>query len=193
MKKYIVYKHTAPNGKVYIGITCRLKQRWSRNGFYYRDQYFGRAILKYGWDNIVHEVLFTDLTKEEACKKEIELIAQYKSNNPKFGYNIASGGDIPWNLGKTFENYHSDETRRKMSESHKGKPSPIKGRKRSDEFKQKLKDYQYRPILQLDKEGNVIGEFNNIKDVYTKTGIAVSRCLSGKYKTAGGYCWRWKN
>lgn len=193
MQKYVVYKHTAPNGKVYIGITCKLKARWSGSGYYYKGQYFGRAILKYGWDNIKHEILFENLTKEEACQKEIELIAQYKSNDPNFGYNIAPSGNIPWNAGRTFEKYHSDETRKKMSESHKGKPAPSKGCKRSEEYKQNLRNYQYRPILQMDKEGNIIGEFNNIKDVYIKTGIGVSRCLSGKFKTAGGYYWRWKN
>lgn len=192
MQKYTVYKHTAPNGKVYIGITCRLKQRWSRNGFYYTGQYFGKAILKYGWDNIKHEILFEGLTKEEACQKEIELIAEYKSNQREFGYNVAPGGEIPWNAGKIGIFHHSEDTRRKMSESHAGKPAPSKGCKRSEEFKQKLRNYQYRPILQIDEDGNVIGEFDNIKDVYIKTGIGVSRCLSGKFKTAGGYHWRWK-
>ena len=192
MQKYTVYKHTAPNNKVYIGITCRLKQRWGGNGYHYSRQYFGRAILKYGWDNIEHEILFSDLTKEEAKAKEIELIKLYKSNNPDYGYNITPGGDIPWNAGRTFEKYHSDETRKKMSESHKGKPAPSKGCHRSDEFKQKLRDYQYHPILQIDKNGKVVNEFNNIKDVYVKTGVAVSRCLSGKFKTAGGYYWKWK-
>ena len=173
MQKYTVYKHTTPNDKVYIGITCRLKQRWSRNGFYYTGQYFGKAILKYGWDNIKHEILYSGLTKEEACQKEIELIARYKSNNPEFGYNVAPGGEIPWNTGKIGIFHHSEDTRKKMSESHAGKPAPSKGCKRSEEFKQKLRNYQYRPILQIDEDGNVVGEFDNIKDVYIKTGIGV--------------------
>lgn len=30
---YYVYKHTFPNNKVYIGITCRtLEERWGKNG-----------------------------------------------------------------------------------------------------------------------------------------------------------------
>ena len=36
MKNFIVYKHTSPNGKVYIGITKQNpKQRWG-NGSGYR-------------------------------------------------------------------------------------------------------------------------------------------------------------
>lgn len=35
MKEYIVYKHTSPFGKVYIGITCQLPcQRWARGKGY---------------------------------------------------------------------------------------------------------------------------------------------------------------
>ena len=60
---YVVYKHTAPNGKVYIGITCRdPEERWA-NGKGYNGQYFGRAVKKYGWENFSHEKLFSDLTK----------------------------------------------------------------------------------------------------------------------------------
>lgn len=92
-KKYIVYKHTCPNKKVYIGVTCRNPSyRWN-NGKGYIGQMFYNAILKYGWDNIKHEILFDSLTKEEAEAKEVELIAAYKSNQREHGYNISSGGE----------------------------------------------------------------------------------------------------
>jgi hypothetical protein len=29
---YIVYKHTAPNGKCYVGMTCRTMERRARGG-----------------------------------------------------------------------------------------------------------------------------------------------------------------
>ena len=91
---YCVYKHTCPNGKVYIGITSgNPLKRWA-NGKGYENQYFYRAILKYGWDNIKHEILYTDFSKEEACEKEIELIALYKSNQRECGYNVNDGGYI---------------------------------------------------------------------------------------------------
>lgn len=53
---------------------------------------FFKAIQKYGWNNFEHKILFSDLDIETASKKERELIAKYKSNNKKFGYNIADGG-----------------------------------------------------------------------------------------------------
>ena len=55
------------------------------------------AINKYGWNNIKHIILFEGLTQEEACDKEVELIAKYKTNiyryGNAYGYNMTDGGD----------------------------------------------------------------------------------------------------
>lgn len=119
---YTVYKHTFPNGKVYIGITSLIpSKRCGHNGGKYLQKTNGKynqpplayAILKYGWENIQHEILFENLTQEEAKKKEIELIAQYKSNKKGFGYNIENGGN---SSGKV-----SEETKIKISNGNKGK------------------------------------------------------------------------
>lgn len=129
--KYCVYMHTSPSRKVYIGITrTSVEQRWKKGRGYKSQQYFWRAIQKYGWDNFKHEVLYENLTKSEAENMEIELIAQYKSNQKEFGYNIENGGSA---AGKI-----SDETRKKISESHKGMLSPNKGKPMSEEQKQKI-------------------------------------------------------
>lgn len=91
MKNFVVYKHTSPNGKVYIGITKQNPlYRWDNGMGYSGQPKFFRAIVKYGWDNIKHEILFTDLTEEEACAKEKELIQFYDS--AKSGYNASTGG-----------------------------------------------------------------------------------------------------
>ena len=93
MKNYCVYKHTCPNEKVYIGITCiEPKKRWS-NGHGYRNQHvFYKAIQEYGWKNMKHEIIFNNLTKEEAIKLEIETIKKYDSTNKEKGYNRTTGG-----------------------------------------------------------------------------------------------------
>ena len=130
-RNYTVYAHTAPNGKVYVGITGQKpEKRWKANGLGYQTQsYFFKAISKYGFDNFKHEILFENLSKEEAEQKEMELITLYKSNQPEFGYNIREGGSLSsWredskeklrqaNLGK----HHSEETKKKLSEINKGK------------------------------------------------------------------------
>ena len=111
---YCVYRHTNKfNNKVYIGITKRKPEdRWGVNGCNYKTSpHFYSAICKYGWDNFYHDILYNDISKEEACNKEIELIAYYDSMNPEFGYNMTTGGDCPT---------MSLASRKKLSESMQG-------------------------------------------------------------------------
>lgn len=107
-KHFTVYKHTTPNNKCYIGITGQKNylKRWQK-GFGYKGQVFFYAIEKYGWDNIKHEIIAEDLTEKEAQQLEIELIGKYKSNDPKYGYNISSGGKGTrhYNVGIVDENH----------------------------------------------------------------------------------------
>ena len=92
---YKVYKHTTPNSKVYIGITrTSIKKRWGEQGQQYKGQMFYNAIQKYGWDNIKHEVLYENLSEQQAKIMEMSLIHYYKSNNRQYGYNRTNGGDI---------------------------------------------------------------------------------------------------
>lgn len=111
---YKVYIHkNLINDKKYIGITKQNpKRRWNNGNGYKHNFYFYRAIKKYGWSNFEHLILFDNLAKEEAEQIEIELITYHKSTNPKFGYNIESGG----NVGKIL----TENTKRKISLSQKG-------------------------------------------------------------------------
>lgn len=121
---YTVYKHTSPSGKVYIGITNRNPvKRWGRQGIYYKgSKKFYNAIQKYGWDNILHEILFIHLTAEEAKIKEQELISHYKAFD--LSYNITDGGD--GSLGV----FPNEETRRKIGEKSKGRVPSIETRRK---------------------------------------------------------------
>lgn len=145
---FILYVHVTPNNKKYFGITkTTVENRWRTNGFGYATQVlFWRAIQKYGWENIQHIILADNLSKEWACKLEQDLIWKYKSNNSKYGYNVASGGDGPFgvtcsaetrekirqaNLGR----HHTEETKQKIS---KNSSHHNKGMKLSEERKEKL-------------------------------------------------------
>lgn len=115
---WTVYLHIVPNGKVYVGITSKeLIERWGKSGEGYSEQFFGRAIKKYGWDNIRHEILATTFSKEEAEQLEVYYIQKYNSTDTNYGYNRASGGCV--NSGFTFR--HTAEAKKKISEAGKGR------------------------------------------------------------------------
>lgn len=121
-KKWCVYMHTSPSGKVYIGITsCKPIERWGSDGRGYlgknkngefRQPAIANAINKYSnWDEWQHDIIAIDLSPAEAKQMEQELIIQYQSDDSNYGYNISPGGE-----GAKL----SEETRRKISESKKG-------------------------------------------------------------------------
>lgn len=125
MRTYYVYKHTTPSQKVYIGITKQEpEKRWKNGKGYDKDQIFRFAIEKYGWANIKHEILFEGLTEEEACEKEVELIAFYKSADRRYGYNVSLGGNT---------SSPTDEENAKRSESMRKKWGEPEYRKRATE------------------------------------------------------------
>lgn len=93
-RKYTVYIHQNQiNGKRYIGITAdTVQSRW-RNGAGYKNQVFGRAIEKYGWENFTHHIVAQNIDKHQAEQLEIALIKEFNTQDPAFGYNIAAGGN----------------------------------------------------------------------------------------------------
>lgn len=187
-EKYCVYKHTCPNGKVYIGITMQgIKRRWGNGHNYSRQKLFNSAIKKYGWDNIKHEVLFENLDETNAKEIEKRLIQEYKSFDSKYGYNISLGGE------GTYGYKISEEQRRKLSISHKGKTPPNKGVPMSEEQKKKIKATRIKkPVLCI--ETNIIHESILEASKQTKTDYCnILKCLKHKKycHTAGGYHWEY--
>ena len=94
---YCVYMHILLNDKrKYIGLTkhgSNPNRRWKNGRAYSNQSYFFRAINKYGWSAFRHEILFKNLTKEQAINKEQALIKLFQTQNPKYGFNVTSGGE----------------------------------------------------------------------------------------------------
>lgn len=90
--KFIVYKHTSPSGKSYIGVTNNLPRRnLAHQAPNSNSSFFYRAINKYGWDNFTHEVLETVNCREQANGLEIKYILEHNTLAPA-GYNLTTGG-----------------------------------------------------------------------------------------------------
>ena len=128
-RTYCVYKHTnRANGKVYIGVTSqRPRDRWDSGWGYQKNKHFWDAIQKSGWENFDHEILFRDLTQEEAFAKEQELILEYGSSDYRKGYNCSTGGECgavgcSGEKHHMYGKHHTEETRKRISLSKQGVP-----------------------------------------------------------------------
>lgn len=228
--EYYLYRHTRldNNQPFYIGIGSK---HLKTNGLFIN---YNRAMCAYGrnkhWNNIVNkynykvEILLESDDYEFIKQKEIEFIALYgRYWQNGILANVEEGGDhikknnwskitkdniVPYNKGLKM----SEETKKKISEKTKGRPSPLKGRKISEEHRQKLIKNglergisnkcrelagkgQMRKIIQLSLEGNFIKEWESIseaaKNLKTSTGN-INLVIKGKKKTIVGYVFVYK-
>lgn len=126
----LIYKITNnQNNKVYIGQTTRtLKERihnyknevkWHPN-----SRPIIRAMVKYGFDCFKFEILKDNIqSKEELDILERYYIKKYQSLVSEQGYNVELGGN---SVGK-----HSEETKKKISQSQLGEKNHMFGKKGS--------------------------------------------------------------
>jgi group I intron endonuclease len=75
------------------------------------------AIRKYGWSNFSREELYYSTDKQHALDMEDVFINLYETKGEK-GYNVTRGGQPGPPKGKY---HHSEETKKKMSGSMRGK------------------------------------------------------------------------
>lgn len=89
---YCVYVHINKiNGKMYVGQSCDLHERWRCQGKnYFNSIKFFHAIKKYGWNNFIHAVIKDSMFIDEADAVEKELIETFDTINN--GYNLKGGG-----------------------------------------------------------------------------------------------------
>lgn len=196
--------YTFPNGKKYIGITCR---RLSVRAGKYGQRYKGCprlwvAICKYGWDNIHKEILYSNLTKGEAEDLEIKLISEYNTIDKRHGYNVAKGGAT--NAGYK----HTEEWKRELGKRNSGNGNPFYGKHHTPDVVELLRENAKniskedrnkrvskfcKNVQQIDIDtGEVIATFKSVKEAIDKTGIThISECCLGKQTHSGGFKWEY--
>ena len=215
-KKYKVYKHTSPSGKVYIGITSTsVEKRWQNGKGYKSHKYFYSAISKYGWENIIHEIVADNLSRKEACKMEVELIKKYNSTNRLFGYNQSIGGESGacgvHPSQETLEKLRKASTGRKRGKEELEKFSAkMKGhivteetrKKISEALKNKIKNKSVyynkengckdcgKPTLCIET-GEIFASAMAASRHIGLSKTAVWNVVIGRKKTAGGYHWKY--
>ena len=179
MYNMIVYKATNKvNGKVYVGQTI---QSWSNRKAEHKNRHpdsrnhFHRSIRKYGWDSFEWKVIDTANSIDELNEKEVFWISVFDSFNN--GYNGTYGGQNA---------HHSEETRKKISESRKGKKlsknhpfkASMKGKKHTEETKRKIslaklgkpRTEETRRKISISHTGKVLSEEHRRNIGISKTG-----------------------
>jgi hypothetical protein len=123
---YVYITTNLINGNQYIGdhSTNNLNDGYLGSG----RPYFQHAIKKYGKSNFKREILEHFNNREEAFLAQEKYINQFNTLYPN-GYNISPKG------GNKFKGSVSEESKRKMSNSHKG----VKREPHSEETKLKIK------------------------------------------------------
>jgi len=232
------------NNKVYIGSTgnkCGFKKRWSYHlndlrQNKHHSRHLQRAWNKYGEDSFVFEILeiIEEFTKETLLLREQYYLDLYESYNVDLGYNICKIAGSSLGVKKTPEQIkqmseirkgkplswmntgepRSEEHKKKLSESCKGRISEKDGKtygdfygeKKAIELKKKLsvahkgqftgdKHPNAKPVEQYTKNGEFIREFGSATtaaNVLNLSAKSIRQCTNNKIKTSGGFIWKHK-
>lgn len=144
-----VYRHIRldKNEPFYIGIGTHLKRAYEKSQ---RNKIWKYIVSK---TEYVVEILFDDLTREQACKKEYEFVSLYGRIHNKTGTlsNLTCGGeDFPgaWNIGRKATEEQKARLREaakykkpKSRESYEKTAAALRGRPKSEEHRRKLSEY----------------------------------------------------
>ena len=186
----------------YIGQTIDEECRFKRHIYYAINKKdnnrFHNALRKYGLENWVYCVLEDNVLKENLNMRETDWIEYYHSFYS--GYNLTSGGDTNviiseetrrklsnslkgrnvWNKGK----HHTEETRRKISESSKGKHH-------TEETRRKLSKLHGKKVNKYDLNRNFIKEYSCIKDAIKDNpkAVHIGEVCRGVRNQTGGFIW----
>lgn len=180
------------NNKLYIGETVKrnFRSRFIEHCCHskYGNSYFYKAIRKYGWDNFDRMILYQTEELEDTLEneqklnnlvnnKEQEYIKLFNTTDYSVGYNLTGGGDGV--LGYKF----SEESKKKMSESHKGEKHWNYGN-----YNNSTSDI----VMQFDLNFNFIKEWPSMAEIGRKLGYRsnnISRCCNNILNTYKGFIW----
>jgi hypothetical protein len=178
----VVYRHIRldKNEPFYIGIGEKESRAYSKHG---RNEFWNKIIKK---TNYKVDILFDDLTWEEAQEKEKEFISIYGRRDLGTGIlvNLTDGGENPpkmfghkFNLGRK----QSQQTRKKRSESLMGRTFSEETRKlKSDIAKSKGQKPSFKGYKHSEESKKLIGELGKGRTCSEETRKKLSEAKKGK-------------
>lgn len=169
------------NNKMYIGQAVDIERRWGDHRRGLRGGYHDNKHLQNSWKRDGEENFeFTFLLEcEESNLNMYEeyYIFELMTYDPRVGYNKNYGGKS----GRP-----TKETKRKLSESTKGKHH-------SEETKRKISKNNSKPVVQIDPTTNkIVKVWESSIEAVRQGGFGngnISNCCNGRHKTHKGYKW----
>ena len=201
----IIYKiFNSVNEKVYIGQTRQpLKRRWEHHLFLADngDTVLYRAMKKYGKDNFYIE-LIEEIDNELLNEREVYWIDKFSSLAPN-GYNSTLGGDgvTIYNHKEIIEYYLNvaNNSMVKTALHFKCNVQTVMNIVRANNLKvQERGSWSFKPVVQLDLNGNFIAEYDSITHAAEAMSIPVANIHSvvsnnNLQKSANNYQWIYKD
>ena len=138
MYGYIYITENLINGKRYIG--------QKKSNKFLNTKYLGsgailrKAIQKYGKENFTVSMICECNSKEELDEKEIYYIKLYNAQSDPNFYNLTMGGESGLGGPKFKGHKHTEESRKKISDSTKGEKNPFYGKHHTEETRKHLKE-----------------------------------------------------
>ena len=146
--------------------------------------------------NFTHEILFSNLSKYDACEKEKELIKLYNSTDRRFGYNQSTGGESGacgvHPSQETIEKLRIASTGRKRGvEELKKFSEKMRGHPVSKETREKISNsLKGKPVICIET-GEIFCSVADASRSIGKSYTSVWNVVSGKKITAGGFHWKY--
>lgn len=173
-----IYKITNQiNGKVYIGQSVHINQRWNQHrsaAFNSNDKdynkYFYCSIRKYGLKNFIFEII-EECKQEELNEKEIYWIKYYDSTNKEKGYNVLSGGNqggFIYDYNEIFEKWKKGYTCKELQKIFNCGDQVITAALRANnisEYEVKSRSFNKNKFVALSKDGKPLKIFEGMKSV----------------------------
>ena len=133
-----LHKRLDKNEVFYIGIGKNIERAYSKHN---RNQYWKNIVSK---TNYQVEIVASDLSWEDACKMEIELISKYGRNDLKQGTlcNLTSGGDgVSGHSMESIIKIRAAHIGRKQSQEEKQRRvNSLTGKTRTESIKLKMSE-----------------------------------------------------
>lgn len=213
-----IYKITNPKGRVYIGQSVDIEKRkvnYSRLQNCKTQTKLYRSLVKYGYSEHIFEVIeqctTEQLNERERHWQDYHNVLEEGLNCRLTGADSKSGRlseetvkrrvvSTDWDSLQTKRIANTDYAKRTANTDYSKRTqntnyASFQDRKVANTDYKSIAEKNRKPILQFHKDGTFVKEWTSIKEAGETLKIHrtdITQCCKGRYKSAGGYSWKYK-